>query len=937
MPPWSCSVDFTPLVVRGSDPLYRPGMTASRPTASAVPSELLLVGGNHEGEGNGVPEALEAYVAACAPRGVKPNGAVLTLFRTLDVIVLMDFRENYLGDVGTQALCAALPHLPRLRALSLADNGITNAGLATLCDAMDKGCPQLNVLDLNRNMAVTRAGGQRLLNTAGRCNSLACVNLASTRVTLYFETRIQRHAANHYGAMTDAERTDVDSLVIALAWRDGGHDIVPLSRGPGSYFEVPPSRLLRNVDFDEAIMVVDGEVDSDCVSEVFRPMAPSSMSLEAETLHARTPDFAEVDEHGPYTITRSAKRTVYGHATPTTNDLTDLFACVALYEPKEIELPTKFLWPGKMEYMAAVHAPDPMLAPSMPEPFIADDSAGGGNDADLGMYWNFFHTANRPTSRTAPDGTNDDDPEEQHRLYEKHRQLYALQRVNDAVCCNVNLLKYRSVSGNTCALVHERQPLSTLIDDPGWVPTQPTRGPQVDEYNAVNKLKYNTVTAERFQVAGMFQREFYLQRVIRHGITERLTSGALNSRGTMLATSSYDMTCKVWDADSGKRLLTLSGHEGHLSDCAFNRPVCDKIITASFDRTLKVWRVSDGQLLYTLRGHDLEVVAVAVSHDGRRVASGGMDDLAILWDIESGEELCTLTGHTGEVVSVDFSPKGDMVVTGSMDESVRVWNAKDGTPVQVLTGHTAEIGQVRFNTFGNMVLSGSIDCTCRLWDVSTGMSKVLRGHTGEVVDCCFSPTGWQCASVSDDNTVRVWDVLTGGCTSMMTGHTDGVCHVHFNKTGSEVLTGSIDMTARIWSVDTGECKQVLRGHRSVVLVSYNADCDRIMTISKDNSVRIWRQEPETNSLLHNAAVAICQHPTLYKSILEEEGMPEHLQKLLTRVHRRVFHAEREAVSTPLPVAETPYDDEDGSRSYMMTPLSPTPAGATPGPTPHPHV
>jgi dynein assembly factor with WDR repeat domains 1 len=491
--------------------------------------------------------------------------------------------------------------------------------------------------------------------------------------------------------------------------------------------------------------------------------------------------------------------------------------------------------------------------------------------------------------------------------------MFTFERVNDAIAGNVNLLKYRSVSGSTKVLLPEQPSLSQLIRDPRWIPSQPTRGQQVDHYNAHHKLKYNTVTGERFKVEGAFQREYVLHRVIRHSITERLTAGALNYSGSLLATSSYDMTAKVWSTDSGKKLMTLEGHEGHISECRFNRPHCDKIITASYDRTVKVWRASDGELIHTLRGHDLEIVSMAISKDGRLAATGGMDDLAIVWDIDRGDEICTMVGHSGEVVTLDFSPDGTMVVTGSMDETVRLWDAKDGTCIRSMVGHTQEIGHVSFNCFGNMILSGSIDSTCRLWDVSTGVCKVLRGHSREIVDCAFSPTGWKCASVSEDQTVRIWDVLTGGCIAMITGHTAGVCHVSFNNDGTEILTGSLDMTARLWNVDTGECLQVLRGHRSVVLVGYSGDCDRIMTISKDNSCRIWKREPAANSLLHFAALAICQHPTVYQE-LQSQGLPEHLKVVLQRIHRRLFQTEREAVSTPLPAMGTPCSADGDDRT-----------------------
>ena len=63
-----------------------------------------------------------------------------------------------------------------------------------------------------------------------------------------------------------------------------------------------------------------------------------------------------------------------------------------------------------------------------------------------------------------------------------------------------------------------------------------------------------------------------------------------------------DQTAKVWDAASGKELLTLKGHSDAIRSVAFS-PDGQRIVTGSGDQTAKVWEAASGKELLTLKGH----------------------------------------------------------------------------------------------------------------------------------------------------------------------------------------------------------------------------------------------------------------------------------------------------------------------------------------------
>jgi WD40 repeat protein/tetratricopeptide (TPR) repeat protein/tRNA A-37 threonylcarbamoyl transferase component Bud32 len=289
----------------------------------------------------------------------------------------------------------------------------------------------------------------------------------------------------------------------------------------------------------------------------------------------------------------------------------------------------------------------------------------------------------------------------------------------------------------------------------------------------------------------------------------------------------------------------------------------------------------------TLYGHMSPVHLVAVSPDGRHLASGD-GSATHYWNLETGREIftqpadgplafspnrthlamshgktvkvldaregrevCELPEGKGKVIAVAFADGGRQVRTATYeDHAVHHWDAATGRHLRTrslrdgffpLNNYAAPFWPA-FGTGGTLLAAGGDFGDVRVWDTATGklLFSVHDGPLMHVTRTAFSPEGDRLAVAWAEGTVMLREVPSGKALWRWRAHRGSTEALAFSPDGDRLATGSQDLSIRLWDLTAFEQVGVLRGHTgSVQSLEFTPDGKGLVSGGSDRAVKVW--------------------------------------------------------------------------------------------------
>jgi WD40 repeat protein len=310
--------------------------------------------------------------------------------------------------------------------------------------------------------------------------------------------------------------------------------------------------------------------------------------------------------------------------------------------------------------------------------------------------------------------------------------------------------------------------------------------------------------------------------------------------GKTLLSWGIDQTLRRWDAANGRELAAFPV-PGYTSRVVF--PADRGFAALLVQDMIHKIDVGTGKEIFKVKGHEKGADALAVSADGKLLASGGATDGTIrIYDAADGKMLRQImTFAEGDRRSTPISAlafgnmsSGTQVLAAQVMSATRsqsaivLWDALTGQELHRINSSFAAT-QIAFAPDGRLLATGNSDSSVSVWEIASGRERVridrdrVRNDDGggDVLfsskkkssilgtmdsympapsTLVFSPDGNVLAEVGRDRVVRAWDLWNGREIGPLAGHQGIVNALGFAPNGKTLYSGSNDATILAWNL-----------------------------------------------------------------------------------------------------------------------------------------
>uniref|UniRef100_A0A0E0D3W0 Uncharacterized protein n=2 Tax=Oryza meridionalis TaxID=40149 RepID=A0A0E0D3W0_9ORYZ len=230
-----------------------------------------------------------------------------------------------------------------------------------------------------------------------------------------------------------------------------------------------------------------------------------------------------------------------------------------------------------------------------------------------------------------------------------------------------------------------------------------------------------------------------------------------------------------------------------------------------------------------------QVLALAVSSDGRYLASGGLDRHIHLWDVRSREHIQAFSGHRGAISCLSFGPDSSELFSGSFDRKIMQWNAEDRTYMNCLFGHQNEV--LTMDALSkDRLLTVARDRTMHLWKIPEESQLLFRAPATASLECCCFIDDKEFLTGSDDGSVELWSIMRKKPTHIIR-NAHPVFRNNLNSLENNVEENGIHKPESVSSAQSW-----------VSAVAARRGSDLAASGAANGSVRLWAIEPDSKGI-----------------------------------------------------------------------------------------
>lgn len=317
------------------------------------------------------------------------------------------------------------------------------------------------------------------------------------------------------------------------------------------------------------------------------------------------------------------------------------------------------------------------------------------------------------------------------------------------------------------------------------------------------------------------------------GHTSIITDLTFSPDGKILASASDDNTVRLWNVASKEPIGSpLNGDGAQKSRVVFS-PDGQTLASGSYDGTIILWRVIAKSPISQQFSYNTSLHSIVFDPAGRTIIAGSDNGQIFLEDAKTGNTIKTLDMPTSiypllnpkhgtydnleAIQSLAISRDGRLLASGRYDGTVVLWDMQTGKPISPPFLHPNPVSKVMLSADGQILAIGGTT-TVQLWDVvkRTVISSIPYHYTFysfETPPVALSTNGrllaiGECVPSSENENCSQWQIVllntyTGKPTGQPITKLQSVSDIAFSPDGAK-LAWSNGEGITLWNIEKGQ-------------------------------------------------------------------------------------------------------------------------------------
>ncbi|XP_054714076.1 WD repeat-containing protein 3-like [Uloborus diversus] len=304
--------------------------------------------------------------------------------------------------------------------------------------------------------------------------------------------------------------------------------------------------------------------------------------------------------------------------------------------------------------------------------------------------------------------------------------------------------------------------------------------------------------------------------------------------------------------------ISLSGHRSIVRTLSYSTD--NLSVLSAAEESVKVWRTFQEEKKCTnTMSSNFALSSVFVTGNSHCIIGTKNGKLEI-FEINANLLLESISAHTGSINSISLSPDQDKIASAGSDKDVKFWDFELISDEQYSSFKKRlsltlkrtlkmpdEILCLKYSPDKKKIAISLLDNTVQvLFEDTLKLVFSLYGHVLPVTCMDISSDGTLIVTGSEDKDIRIWSMEFGSCNKFIKrAHDKGITCLQFLPKTHLFFTGGRDNMIKQWDADNFQKITTLKGHQNeITAMAVSPDGKRIVTSSRDKSIRLWEKTAE---------------------------------------------------------------------------------------------